>query len=432
MRKPSILFYLALAAQVSPLTAQQPTRDEECKTVALAGVKVTGCNALATVIMDRLTAPFYQTAAVQETIAPRDVQPADPGDAALAGSLAQGEAVPDVRPIPLAGGTIAAVGNNAGARAITAIALNPATLFGNTNDPRSAARASRLADISFLLPVDELDADDDGRIDYVGFRARLNVTGVSAGSKLFTDVTAAAKQATISERDLRLKIRKTLENAPSESLGDCVKAILKARPGETLGSACGDPVSFDTDPTSHAKLKDRVRALREEADRSYFGMELRFDQGDPTLGADSLADGTSFLAGLAWGRRFSNPLPAAALSFKARLGARYVDLRDTSVTKLGIDGGLGFEVTRVLEDQRVKLGAGLEFAYGNADRELREALQTDFVVFRASLSVPLVNTTTTTITVTAPIYGEQSSSLSIGGNWSLLLPATPPAGRRDQ
>ncbi len=388
------------------------------------------CRSLSAFIVDALTeARFAPGSKGAGKVAPRDVQPAASGDAGGAGSLAQGEAVPGVRPVALAGGTVSAVGTDAGTRAMTSIALNPLVLLGDLNDPKAVAGPSRFADLTLLLPVDKLDANHDGRIDYFGVRSRINVLGIKAGSELFKDVEAAADSAMVHDVKLAVLIRHALENAPEGGVKQCAEALLKATPGATITSEhCGAPVSFDLDTAAVAKLREKTRTLREAADRDYFGLDLRFDTGDPTLGDSLGRDATSLLAGLAWGRKLTGT-GGTEVGLKLRLGARYVSLRDTSATKLGADGGLGFELTRRLNEQTIRIDAGFEFGYGNADKALEVPLQTDFLTFRGSLSIPLANSTNVTVTLSAPVHGDQSPTLSISGNWAMLFSALAPAKR---
>jgi len=402
-------------------------RDSLCGAAltSLAGRALgSSCKSLSAFIVDALTeSRFAPEAKKAGPVAPRDVQPAASGDAGGAGSLAQGEAVPGVRPVALAGGTVSAVGTGAGTRAITSIALNPLVLLGNLNDPKAVAGPSRFADLTLLLPIDKLDGNKDGRIDYFGVRARINVLGLKAGDTLFKQVEAAANLAMEQDVKLSVVIRQALESAPEGSVKECAQALLKATPGETISSAdCGAPVSFGLDSAAVVKLREKTRALREAADRDYFGLDLRLDSGDPTLGDSLGRDATSLLAGLAWGRKLTGT-GGSEFGVKLRLGARYVSLRDTSATKLGADGGLGFELTRRLNEQTIRIDAGLEFGYGNADKDLRVPLQTDFLTFRGSLSIPLANSTNVSVTLSAPVYGKQSPTLSVSGNWAMLLSA---------
>lgn len=427
---------LALALLPGVATAQASTADGRCAVVLgeLSGGRINDstatCFKLSAFIVDALQEGAWQDGApVTGQVSPRDVQPENAGDATATGSLVQGEATPSVRPVALAGGSISAVGTGAGARALTSIAINPLLLFGNIDDPEKAATASRFTDLTFLLPVDKLDGNNDGRIDYFGVRARMNWFGLKAGSKVFTDVETAANKTMMEEVNLALTVETALNDAAPESIKECAEALLKAKPGSVVKSAsCGGEVSFTPDTASYRELRESMRALRDAADRDYFGLDLRFDFGDPTLGDSAGADATTLAAGLGWGRQIASS--GADVALKLHLGGKYVSLRDSSRTEFSIEGAAGFELSRKVEDQTLKIGAGLEFASGGADKAERVALQTDYVTFRGSLSIPLLNATTVSVTVSAPLYGEQSPTLSISGNWAMLLSAVAPAARR--
>lgn len=387
------------------------------------------CFTLAGFIVGSLQETSWKGAPVTAPVAPRDVQPDNPGDAVAAGSLVQGEATPSVRPVALAGGSISAVGTGAGARALTSIAINPAILFGNVGDPQKAASATRFADLTFLLPVDKLDGNNDGRIDYFGARARVNILGLKAGSKAFKDVETAANKSIMEAVNQAEAMERALMGAPPGSVQECAESLLKATPGSVIKTAsCGSEVSFNPDTAAARALKESMRALRDSADRSYFGLDLRFDFGDPTLGDSAGADATAFSAGLGWGKQIASS--SADVALKLHFGGKYVSLRDSSKTKLSVEGGAGFELSRYVENQLIKLGAGLEFASGGVKKSQEIALQTDYVTFRGSLSIPLVNSTTVSVSVTAPLYGEQSPTLSISGNWAMLLSAVATGAGR--
>jgi hypothetical protein len=166
---------------------------------------------------------------------------------------------------------------------------------------------------------------------------------------------------------------------------------------------------------------------RAEADSKYFGLDLRFDFGDPTLGAVANARATSIDVGLAWGQQFLGAHPTeASIGLKARGGARYTHLSDIEGTSYAFDGGFGFEGRRPLEQgQLITASTGFEFRYGGEDGA-EEQLQTNYTVFRAALAVPLAGMTGLTLAVAAPIDGPISPALSVSFNWGLLLPKKSP------
>src|SRR5207244_4398341 len=67
---------------------------------------------------------------------------------------------------------------------------------------------------------------------------------------------------------------------------------------------CGSTLHVVLDTTAYAALRRSAAAAREEADARYWGMDLRFDTGDPSFGKIHNAAGTSVAGGLGFGRRF--------------------------------------------------------------------------------------------------------------------------------
>ena len=377
-------------------------------------LKGVGCLPLAAQIVESLTQRFYAPA-------PRDVQSEGTG-AATAGSLAQSEPVPGIQPLGIGGASVAAVGADSGAKAIVAVTVNPAIFFTALNKTADIARASRIADLTVLFPVDNLDRNKDGKVDYFGARLRLNFNGSKAGGAVLTGAGKALLGLVQSETDLVLSLGKLLESAPR--VGDCYDGLLAEEPDKaSVTQQCGGQFTMEFDEKKYEDFRRKMADARAEADAKYYGLDLRFDFGDPTLGAVDNARATSIDAGFAWGQQFLGADPTgASLGLKARAGARYTHLSDVEETGYAFDGAFGFEGRRPLEQgQMITASAGFEFRYGGADA-VEDQLQTNFTVFRAALAVPLAGMTGLTLAVAAPIDGPISPALSVNFNWGLLLP----------
>jgi hypothetical protein len=184
---------------------------------------------------------------------------------------------------------------------------------------------------------------------------------------------------------------------------------------------------MELDEMQYEDLRQRLADARAEADSKYFGLDLRFDFGDPTLGAVDSARATSIDAGLAWGRQFLGAEPTGpSAGLKARVGARYTNLTDLKETSYAFDGAVGFEGRRPIEQgQVITASAGFEFRYGGSST-IEDQLQTNYTVFRAALAVPVAGATGVTLAVAAPIDGPISPVLSVNFNWGLLLPKKSP------
>ncbi len=437
MRPGSARWILLGVLAVAPRGAsgQQPTptpRDLLCGRVLLARFHTAAqsndpCFELAGAVVIEVTDALYRGVDLDSAISPRDLQQTNSGDAVGGGSLAQDEAVPTVQPMAIGGGSVAAVGSDAGANAITALTLNPSIFFAPPGDREKTARLSRLADLTVLFPVDQLDRDHDGRVDYFGARLRMNVTGAGAGGRVMQKARDLFTGLLRKEAENATRLAQAFKSAPN--LETCVAALLG--PGADAGaitSACGEGARVQVDAAQYAQFQRQLAAAREEADAKYLGLDVRLDFGDPTLGAVANAAATALTGGLAFGRQFVAPdADAASLGLKGRLGVRYTDLRNVDETSFALDGGLGLHARRPLEDgSAVDLAGGFEFRYARA-RGLRSALQTDYLMFRASLAVPLAGGTRVAIALGAPLIGQAiSPTLSISANWGLLLPRVAP------
>jgi len=384
------------------------------------------CFVLANYFVSVHTDGLYRALAA-EHVSPRDVQPRTGGGAATGGSAAQGDAVPSVRPLPLAGGTVSAVGSEAGAHAITAVTLNPSVFLTSARDPREAAAWSRFGDLTVFFPVDGLDQDNDGKVDYFGARARLNIAGPAAGSRVLRAAGRAFAALVQEETDLADRITRALLEGPDPD--GCIDALdAETLDGEAVLEACGDALALTLDPREMRRLQQALEAARAEADAGYLGLDLRLDVGDPTLGAVAGASGTRLFGGLALGRRLQRSQPEApSFGFRARMGVRYVALDDPSLppgqrTSFALDGGAGFEMVRPYEFQPITLTLGVEFRAGNPpDPSLEEEFEANFLMFRFGIDVPLTAANTVSLSVGAPLVGDLSPSIAVSANWSLLL-----------
>lgn len=415
MRTPALLSAAVLLLAV-PAQAQERSNadsDSLCAQVSRTH-KLPGasCRSLATEIVTRRTAQFYAPD-------PRDVQNRGPR-ASLAGSPAQAEAVPGVEPLAVSGASIALAGTDSGSRAVAAVTLNPAILFVAPGDANAMANASRIADLSLLIPLDDLDRNRDGTVDYVGVRLRLNLTGASAGRSV-REASRAFLRAVQGEADLVNRVQEALRR--TGNLAACANGLLDAKSSAaTLTRRCDGPVDLAADPEVYREMREQVTRARREADARYLGLDLRADFGDPTLSGVVPARATALNAGLAFGRRVL-PLrdDGASAGFRGRAGMRYTHLPSPGPTSFGFDGAVGFELARPLdEDNLLTLSAGLELRYGGeAARETE--LQTNYTVFRFALSVPVAGGSGIAVGLSAPIDGSVSPTLTVNFNWSLLL-----------
>lgn len=378
------------------------------------------CRSLAAIIVDRLTAGQYAPL-VDRVVRPRDLQSTVTSGPATGGSAAQGEAVPAPHPVALAGGSIAALGTDAGSDAVAALSLNPALFFLDPARRLDAARLSRLMDLSVFVPVEGLDKNQDGSVDYFGVRMRINVTGLSQGSAVMREARRIFGSMVAADAQLMRRLENAIEGAADP--GACIAALGGGQgEAQSIRAGCGTDIPFDVPAEQYEDLAGALRQAREIADSRSFGLDLRLDVGDPTLGAVAGARGTFLYGGVAAARRFvgSGDQPSSA-GFRVRLGVRFASLADTAVTSFAVDGGIGFEARRVYEQQAVNLSTGLELRWGGSSSS-RDRLQTNILMFRASLSVPITAANSVSLNLGVPLLGEVTPVLSVAVNWGLLLP----------
>jgi hypothetical protein len=378
------------------------------------------CPTLAAFLVDTITTPYYKQDD-NTRIPPRDVQSSRAGDAVPTGSPAQAEAVPGVQPTSLAAVTVAATGSDGGTQTLTSLSINPTLLFG-PDDTHSLARWSRFTDLTISFPVSDIEGAG-GALDYLGLRARVNLTAAAAGDAVFNGVLAAYKEVLEGEGLLVARITRVLREA--SDVEQCARSILASSLGDQP-EGCNADFRIDLAPSAYRQLKESIARAREKADAKYLGLDLRFDTGDPTLGAVPGTDLQSLEVGVAWGRRFLKPkLRDLLIGVRSRLGMRYVDPVSTGQdVEWAVTGGIGLEGSRLMGlEQTARFTLGFEFDYANSPAAQREALGTDFLALRSSLSIPLVGSASLAVGVNVPIVGPESPSLSFNLGGGLLMSA---------
>jgi hypothetical protein len=388
-------------------------RDSLCASV-LSNHKLTGpsCQSLAVAAVTVITESFYAPQ-------PRDVQNTN-ARAATAGSIAQNEAIPSVQPEAVAGASVAAAGTDSGTRTIAAISVNPALFFVPIGNSNRIATASRIADLTFLVPTDNIDEDGNGRPDYFGVRLRINVNGAQSG-RAITEAGRAFLRSVQADADMMVAIRAALlETVPD--IPRCGNALLT--PGQTsadLQSACG--IVIQPTEARYAELRRTLAIAREEADAKYLGLDVRADWGDATLGSVADAEASAITAAVAFGRRVTGADPRELfLGIRGRAGYRYSNLWKTNATSRAFDGGFGLEARKSIDEtSAVMLSAGIEARYGG-EEDAEEQLQTNYTVFRATLAVPIAGATGLSIAFGTPLAGQIDPTFNVNFNWSVLLP----------
>lgn len=439
---------LAVAALFPSVALAQDNNAERCRSEAVArGVTLTGlqsdpCRAIAFEILERNTQLLL--GATRAYVPPRDLQSRASGESLSGGLVAQSEAVPTVQPLALAGGSLSALGSGGGSDGVAAFTLNPAVLFGGMQDPDRVAELSRLMDLTVLAPVNDLDADGNGKIDYFGVRARLNITGPSSGRDIFRkaaanpQVQAAARalaEITQAETDAADALTSDLLAAPD--FDACIAAYMAEIVDVAAArDACGRVIEIEPPPTLIEQFRTAIAQARDQADSYYIGLDLRFDHGDPTLGEEDAVRGTAIFGGVAFGRQYGVE-DGPSYGFRGRLGLLHVSLDEASIdeslrTNTALDGAFGFVFTQPHDFSPLTLSAGLEFRTGDPPVDaMEEEFRTNYLQARLSIDVPIVGGNSLSLGFGKSISGDVSSALSISFNWQMLLAslATPGPGR---
>ena len=394
----------------------QDARQAECARLIGSNQGDESCFVLAGTVVGELGAQLIRDPTATPEITLRDLQPAQEGSAGAGGSLAQSEVVPAARPMAIGGGSLSAVGSDAGSD-------------GSDRSGEAVARSSRLTDLTVYFPMDELDRDADGGIDYFGLRMRVNLTGLSAGSALWA-AAEGLRDLTVIETVETEELERALIGLDPARIEGCVEQLGRgSAPQPDVVAACGADLRPNLDVPTYEEFRRSLMPLKEQADSRYFGLDLRLDVGDPTLGAEANAKALSIDAGVAFGKQFvgAEPMaPSAGVRFRA--GVRYTDLKDLDETSFALDGGLGFVMRKPVDfEKAISLSGGFEFRFGKVDEALEGAMQSDFVSFKAALSVPVTDQTAITLAFGQPLVGDGTSqTLSVTGDWRLLLPLLSP------
>ncbi|MBC14481.1 MAG: hypothetical protein CMM85_16130 [Rhodothermaceae bacterium] len=417
---------LAALASTAPLVQAQST-DADCAATyagfveagALPGTPptITSCVALAYVVADSLDNVGLMMA---RAIQPRDVQPARGASGGGSGSIGQTDALAGLGIEPLVGGSLSAVGTEDGAGALATLTINPLVLTGPLDNVDRLAAQTRQFDLSLVIPVDDADRNDDGRVDYIGLRGRYNVIG-AAGAKVVLDELREAYRGAldglaVSTDSLAARITRAL--LASDDPTACAEHLLAAD-----GQGCS--AEFTRTPAYLYERLDAAAAdVREEVDRQYLGLDLRMDYGDPTLGTTPGADGFVLGALLAGGQSFGEG--GFAPSLRGHVGAIYT-VRDTMDTpRLALDAALGLAFSRVYALQRIDVQVGLQGQVGVSGPDTGLDADRDRLLLSSSVNVPITGTQSASVRLALPLVGGGAVPLlSIGGNWHLPLPGRP-------
>jgi hypothetical protein len=400
------------------------------------------------------------------------IQPANDATPGTQGTPAQTDAVPSIQPVSQASANAALAATRAGERVFASVAVNPAGIFTtSTTDPAQQAAGAtytRVADLSLILPINPAGSTTGsgglGSFDYVGFRLRVNATGLFKDSLygLATKkVDATFKSALAAEGQVDNKIGPLLaafdpsacaasylsgaKVAPDCSaqvqtsaatfasrLGAataCAEAIVTALP-TNIEAACNQSLDvFDNSRKAEAALHAALATLRDQYDADYIGLDARYDFGDPTFSGLAIARGSHLLAALAFGHRFLLGDADAGsrhpfFGLKARLGYQLTSLNDNMDRTGSLDFAGGIETGIINNLQVFKISAGAEGRHTWST--VPTAADTNFVDIKIGIDIPQSDGTRLGALLSLPTEGSHGTTLSLVGNWSALTGALSP------
>jgi hypothetical protein len=263
----------------------------------------------------------------------------------------------------------------------------------------------------------------ESKLRYFGARVRFNWMGVSSGSAVWVKAEELLKDRISRMAVASTRIAKLL--ADTSNVEACSTTLLdNPLDDAAITAACGGPVGFMPDMAQARRINDELVRIRRVADAKYFGADFRFDSGDPTLGSVENASGQFMFVGLAFGRRFDagDPASTATSGIRARLGVRHAKLDSQPKAEFAVEASVGYELSRrMADDNTLELSFGVEFRQTQGTSTAPEEFQADYTMFRASLTMPLLQGAGVSLNVASPITGDVSPTISVNFNWGLLL-----------
>lgn len=372
------------------------------------------CKELAAHVGDALARLMRQRPIATPPASPRTLQSRASGNA---GGTTGSEAVATTQPIALAGGTLAAFGGGGGADAIAAISLNPLTLLGGGDKPSDA----RKYDITLLAPT----GNDTDSLRYLGVRVRYNVE-----SKDQRRVLDEAERLFREGTRMRLPLLRELERLFAEAPAPAACARQLIDPGEATAAreACGAPFDVSRYALASRAFEDYTASIRDSLDQHYFGLDLRYDRGDPTFGAVPGLDGTFLYAGVAFGRRtHAREADGATIGWRARIAGQYIVVDSgpataTDANGIAADIAFAFEATYPAAFRPIRLLGGLEYRSGSPlPTTTDDALELDGLRWRLSLDIPVTAANGIAVAYSTPLSGGGRPTLNVSFNWQMLL-----------
>jgi len=336
------------------------------------------------------------------------VEPVHRAPVGVVGSAAQIQTVPAIQPVPLTGGAVSLVQQEAGARVLGGISLNPAALRAETASEYAAA--ARGADLSIYLPIDLLD--ESRALDNVGIRWRQTLRSDDATAAAIALARPAYDQLNVPEPVLIEQMATLLSQASNKPV--CL-AALKSGEATTITEDCGAGL-----PALQPYLmvdRDGLSALqagRGDLDATQLGLEVGLDIGDPTFSGAPGRQGEHLSAEVGIGRARGD------FRLRARGGFRYSHLTEADLHTAWLIAAAGgdYLLSDNTDPSVVSMGISSRVAAAPTG-----ALPTNTINLDVGLMVPMKSQARFGLGLSLPVYGKETQPvLAITGDWMNLAP----------
>lgn len=336
------------------------------------------------------------------------VEPVHRAPVGVGGSAAQIQTVPAIQPVPLTGGAISLVQQEAGARVLGGISINPAALRAETASEYAAA--ARGSDISVYLPIDLLD--ESTALDNVGIRWRQSLRSGESAAAAVALARPAYDQLNVPEPVLISQMTTLLSQALDKPA--CYGA-LKSGEATTITEGCG----ADLPALQPYMMVDRgdqsaLQAGRGDLDAIQLGLEVGLDIGDPTFSGAPGRQGEHLSAEIGIGRARGD------FRLRARGGFRYSHLTEANLHTAWLITAAGGDYLLSDNSDPSVLSMGLSSMIAGAPTG---ALPSNTINLDVGVLVPMRAQARFGLGLSLPLYGQETQPvLAITGDWLNLAP----------
>lgn len=326
------------------------------------------------------------------------------------GTSAQLEPVGTTRPIALAGGSVGLAGTESGNQAVTTITINPFALK-SPND----VQAQRLLDLTFTAPV-QLNGPDQ-KLRFFGVRLRTNAAALFDSKPL----EKAEQDYIKASGGFADTVQVVLSQ--SDDVAQCFDTLIKK--GTASTNDCGGSAEDAQVRNFRATYYEALKAARREADKYYWGLDVRLNVGHEEAVVDNGEKDVHFLVGLAGGTRL--PLGDWDLELRGRAAVDHFKPDAKAVKAVtSADGAFGVVLagapSNEIAKQTVGFGLGLEGRYAKDPGVLAPNKYLDF---RAMVVVPTQNGADLALGLRIPLHDSDTprgTIVTVGGNLGILSP----------